>query len=91
MLTGEETPDAGAIRLGDTAVLGYVDQNRTLDPNKNVWEEISGGEDIIQLGKREVNSSAPMSPPSTSRAATSRSRSASFRAASATACTSPRC
>jgi ATP-binding cassette ChvD family protein len=56
MLTGQEGPDAGTIRLGDTAVLGYVDQNRTLDPNKNVWEEISGGNDVIQLGKREVNS-----------------------------------
>jgi ATP-binding cassette ChvD family protein len=56
MLTGQEEPDSGKIRLGDTAVLGYVDQNRTLDPNKNVWEEISGGNDVIQLGKREVNS-----------------------------------
>ena len=56
MLTEQEGPDSGMIRLGDTAVLGYVDQNRTLDPNKNVWEEISGGNDVIQLGKREVNS-----------------------------------
>ena len=56
MLTSQEEPDSGTIRLGDTAVLGYVDQNRTLDPNKNVWEEISGGNDVIQLGKREVNS-----------------------------------
>jgi ATP-binding cassette ChvD family protein len=58
MLTGQEEPDAGAIRLGDTAVLGYVDQSRTLDPNKNVWEEISGGAEVITLGKREMNSRA---------------------------------
>jgi ATP-binding cassette ChvD family protein len=58
MLTEQEQPDAGSIRIGDTAVLGYVDQNRTLDANKNVWEEISGGNDVIQLGKREVNSRA---------------------------------
>jgi ATP-binding cassette ChvD family protein len=58
MLTGQDEPDGGAIRIGDTAVLGYVDQNRTLDPNKNVWEEISDGNDVIQLGKREVNSRA---------------------------------
>ena len=58
MFTGEEQPDSGAIRLGDTAVLGYVDQSRTLDPNKNVWEEISGGAEVIQLGKREMNSRA---------------------------------
>ncbi len=49
MLTGQEEPDSGAIRLGDTAVLGYVDQSRTLDPNKNVWEEISGGAEVISL------------------------------------------
>jgi ATP-binding cassette ChvD family protein len=61
MLTGQEEPDAGAVRFGDTAVLGYVDQNRTLDPNRNVWEEISGGDDIIMLGKREVNSRAYVS------------------------------
>jgi ATP-binding cassette ChvD family protein len=61
MLTGEEKPDAGTIRVGDTAVLGYVDQSRTLDPNKNVWEEISGGADVIALGKREVNSRAYVS------------------------------
>jgi ATP-binding cassette ChvD family protein len=58
MLTGQEEPDSGAIRLGDTAVLGYVDQSRTLDPNKNVWEEISGGAEVINLGKREINSRA---------------------------------
>jgi ATP-binding cassette ChvD family protein len=59
MLTGQEEPDAGDIRIGDTASLGYVDQSRdTLDPNKSVWEEISGGDDIIYLGRKEVNSRA---------------------------------
>ncbi|MCW5696717.1 MAG: energy-dependent translational throttle protein EttA [Bauldia sp.] len=58
MLVGEEKPDSGTIRIGDTVELGYVDQNRTLDPNKTVWEEISDGQDVIRLGKREVNSRA---------------------------------
>jgi len=61
MMTGQDKPDQGTIRVGETVVLGYVDQNRTLDPNKNVWEEISGGEDLIMLGKREVNSRAYVS------------------------------
>nr|WP_319388325.1 energy-dependent translational throttle protein EttA [uncultured Cohaesibacter sp.] len=59
MLTGLDTPDEGAIRLGDTVHLGYVDQSRdALDPDKTVWEEISEGDDIIKLGKREMNSRA---------------------------------
>ena len=59
MLTGAETPDAGTIRFGDTVKLGYVDQSRdALDDNKTVWEEISEGNDIIYLGKREINSRA---------------------------------
>jgi ATP-binding cassette ChvD family protein len=59
MITGQETPDAGALRIGDTVKLGYVDQSRdSLDPNKNVWEEISGGTDVIYLGKRAVPSRA---------------------------------
>jgi ATP-binding cassette ChvD family protein len=58
MIIGEEKPDAGTIKIGDTVRLGYVDQNRTLDPNKTVWEEISDSQDIIKLGKREVNSRA---------------------------------
>ncbi len=61
MLTGQEKPDAGEIRIGETAVLGYVDQSRTLDPDKNVWAEISGGNELITLGKREVNSRAYVS------------------------------
>ena len=62
MLTGVETPDDGALRVGDTAVMGYVDQSRdSLDDSKNVWEEISGGLDILELGKREMNSRAYVS------------------------------
>ena len=56
MITGEETPDAGRFTIGDTVKLGYVDQNRPLDPDKTIWEEVSNGEDTILLGKREVNS-----------------------------------
>ncbi len=59
ILTGQETPDDGDMRVGDTVKLGYIDQTREdLDPDKNVWEEISGGLDVIQLGKREVPSRA---------------------------------
>jgi len=59
MLTGQEKPDAGTIRIGDTVKMSYVDQSRdALDPNKTVWEEISGGNDIIKLGKYEMNSRA---------------------------------
>lgn len=59
MLTGQEQPDSGTVRIGDTVQLSYVDQNRdALDPNKTVWEEISGGSDVIKLGKHEMNSRA---------------------------------
>jgi ATP-binding cassette ChvD family protein len=58
MVTGEEQPDAGSIRVGETVQLGYVDQSRTLDADKSIWEEISGGTDTIKLGSREVNSRA---------------------------------
>ena len=59
MILGQEQPDAGSLRVGETVALGYVDQSReTLAPDKSVWEEISGGRDTIQLGKREVNSRA---------------------------------
>jgi len=59
MITGQEKPDGGEIRIGETVKLGYVDQSRdSLDPNKTVWEEISGGNDILKLGKHEVNSRA---------------------------------
>jgi ATP-binding cassette ChvD family protein len=59
MITGEEKPDAGKLTLGDTVKLGYADQNRAgLDAEKTVWEQLSGGLDIIKLGKREVPSRA---------------------------------
>ncbi|PJR15210.1 energy-dependent translational throttle protein EttA [Sinorhizobium meliloti] len=59
MITGQEQPDDGSIRIGDSVQLAYVDQSRdALDANKTVWEEISGGNDIIKLGKHEVNSRA---------------------------------
>ena len=58
MITGEETPDEGSLELGDTVELGYVDQNRPLDPGKSIWEEISGGHDVVMLGDREMNSRA---------------------------------
>ena len=62
MITGEEQPDGGDIRIGDTVELGYVDQSRdALDDSKTVWEEISGGNDIIELGPREVQSRAYVS------------------------------
>ena len=59
IITGQEKPDAGAITIGESVQLGYVDQSRdALSATKNVWEEISGGYDIITLGKREMNSRA---------------------------------
>jgi ATPase subunit of ABC transporter with duplicated ATPase domains len=59
MIVGQETPDNGALRVGDTVQLGYVDQSRdSLDGNKSVWEEISGGSDQLKLGDRLVNSRA---------------------------------
>jgi sulfate-transporting ATPase len=59
MIVGEEPPDAGKIGLGDTVDLAYVDQSRdALDPDKNVWEEISEGYDNIKVGDRELNSRA---------------------------------
>jgi ATP-binding cassette ChvD family protein len=59
MLTGQEAPDGGTLKLGETVSIGYVDQSReSLNANKTVWEEISGGEDEIVLGKKKVNSRA---------------------------------
>jgi len=59
MIVGQEKPDSGTIRIGETAKLAYVDQSRNvLDPNKTIWEVISGSEDTLQLGKRQVNSRA---------------------------------
>ena len=59
MITGQEKPDKGTIKIGESVQLGYVDQSRdALDGSKTVWEEISGGNDVILLGKKEVNSRA---------------------------------
>ena len=59
LITGEEQPDAGIFRIGDTVSLAYVEQTRdVLDPNHNVWQAVSGGEDLIPLGNREINSRA---------------------------------
>ncbi|MEO8381216.1 MAG: energy-dependent translational throttle protein EttA [Acidobacteriota bacterium] len=58
MIIGSEKPDAGSIRVGETVRLGYVDQDRTLDPEKSIFEEITGGGDLIQLGSREMQSRA---------------------------------
>jgi ATP-binding cassette ChvD family protein len=62
MITGQERPDGGTLKVGDTVQIGYVDQSReALDPDKTVWEEISGGHDEIELGKRKVASRAYVS------------------------------
>jgi ATP-binding cassette ChvD family protein len=62
MITGQETPDSGDIRIGETVKLAYVDQSRdALDPNKNIWEMISDGQDIIAIGNRQINSRAYVS------------------------------
>lgn len=59
MISGEEKPDSGTLTVGESVALGYVNQSRdSLDPNKNVWEEISGGNDILHLGKRDMPSRA---------------------------------
>jgi ATP-binding cassette ChvD family protein len=59
MMTGQEVPDAGSVTVADSVKMGYVDQSRdSLDPNKTVWQEISEGDEILLLGKREVNSRA---------------------------------
>ena len=59
MITGSEKPDSGSFKVGETVSMSYVDQSRSsLDPAKNVWEAISGGLDIVKLGKQEVNSRA---------------------------------
>jgi energy-dependent translational throttle protein EttA len=62
MLVGQEQPDAGSLRLGETVQLGYVDQSReSLSPDRSVWEEISGGEDELVLGRRTISSRAYVS------------------------------
>ena len=77
MITGEEKPDRGTLRVGDTVKLAYVDQSRdALDPDPTVWEEISDGAGHARPRRAQPASRAPTWPPSTSRAPTSRRRSA---------------
>jgi sulfate-transporting ATPase len=61
MIAGGESPDEGQVKLGETVVLGYVDQNRTLNPGNTVWQEISGGMEQVMVGKREMNTRAYLS------------------------------
>ena len=61
MIIGSETPDEGSLKVGDTVQLAYVDQSRKLDANKTAWEEISGGQEQILVGKKEINSRAYLS------------------------------
>jgi energy-dependent translational throttle protein EttA len=58
MIVGQEKPDSGTIRVGETVKLAYIDQSRTLDPDKSIYEEITGGLDLIQLGSKEINGRA---------------------------------
>jgi ATP-binding cassette ChvD family protein len=58
MITKQEEPDSGKIKIGETVQLAYVDQSRTLDADKSIWQEISGGQDTLKLGNREINSRA---------------------------------
>jgi len=58
MILGQEPPDTGTIRVGETVKLGYIDQNRTLDPDKSIFEEITGGTELVLLGPREMSSRA---------------------------------
>ena len=61
MITGQLQPDSGTFDVGETVKIGYIDQNRPLDPKKSIWEEISDGLDVVMLGTREVNSRAYVS------------------------------
>ena len=61
MITGQEKPDAGSLKVGDTVQLAYVDQSRTLEPTKTAWQEISGGVEQIMVGRKEINSRAYLS------------------------------
>ncbi|HVZ78059.1 MAG TPA: energy-dependent translational throttle protein EttA [Gemmatimonadaceae bacterium] len=61
MITGQEKPDSGTLRVGETVQLAYVDQSRALDPEKSAWEEISGGQELIMVGRKEMNSRAYLS------------------------------
>ena len=92
MITGQEKPDKGTIKIGESVHLGYVDQSRdSLDGKKTVWEEISDGNDMILLGKKEMNSRAYCALLQLQGRRPAERRSVRCPAASATACISPRC
>ncbi len=92
MITGQEKPDAGSIKIGESVHLGYVDQSRdSLDGKKTVWEEISGGHDMILLGKKEMNSPRLLRLVQLQGRRPAEEGRPACRAASATACISPRC
>ncbi len=61
MIVGQEQPDGGTVKVGETVQIAYTDQNRTLDPDKSAWQEISGGLELIMVGKKELNSRAYLS------------------------------
>lgn len=58
MISGNQKPDSGTLTIGETVKLGFIDQDRPLDPSKTIWEEISGGQELLKLGNREINSRA---------------------------------
>ena len=58
MITGQEKADSGIFKIGETVQLAYVDQSRELDPKKSVWEEITGGQELLEIGERTINSRA---------------------------------
>ena len=92
MIIGEETPDTGSVTLGETVKLGYVNQSRdALDPKKNVWEEISGGNDMLDLGGREVPSRAYVGAFNFKGGDQQKKKSACCRAVNATGCIWPKC
>jgi len=61
MIVGQETPDSGTLKIGETVQIAYTDQNRTLSPDITAWQEISGGNELIMVGKKELNSRAYLS------------------------------
>ena len=92
MITGQEQPDGGTLKVGSTVQIAYVDQSRdALDPDKTVYQEISGGQDQLQFGKPQVNARAYCARASTSAEPTSRRRWGPCLVASGTGCTWPSC
>lgn len=91
LITGQETPDSGDVDIGDTVKLGFVDQSRDdLDPNKNVWEEISDGADFMKVGKHEMPTRAYVGA-FNFKGTDQQKRSGSYQAVSGTGCIWPKC